>query len=318
MSGKNWTLTLNNYSDADMLEIEQMVGTNGIRYAGFEEETAPDTGTRHLQGFVVFDELRSLRYIKGLGGCWARMHLEKMRGRVEQNMNYCSKDGNFRGWGELPMSSKEKGKFGVLAPDIWKDITNDIKSGCSYKDIVEKYPKIHGMYPRGIREKYDLLCPVPVYDIKKKYEKLHEWQLNLLAIVEAEPDPRAVIWVWSSIGKLGKSDMVKHLTSTKGFDALQNGSSRDIACAWSGGHVIFDYSRSQQDSGLINYDVIEHLKNGLLFSPKYSSAMKHSTNWKPLHVICMSNAPPNLAKLSMDRWNVYEIKENGTWEKMMM
>lgn len=317
--GKNWCFTLNNYTEEQLKDVREAYKKNGMRYLAFEKETGEVCKTPHLQGFMGFNTNQSLPAIKKMGGWFAIAHLEIMHGSISQNEKYCSKEGSFEKYGEFPMSKKEQGKFGHLAPDIWSHLTDDIKEGMNYKDLAEKYPALHGLYPKGFREKFELFAPKPVFDITKVYTRLFAWQTALLSIVEEKADKRHILWIWSKMGKVGKSDMVKHLYSTKGFEPLQNGKSCDVACAWKGGNVVFDYSRSQQDSGFINYDVIEHIKNGMLFSSKYDSRMKHSENWEPLHVICMSNSPPDISKLSSDRWQIYEIQdnENKDWIKQI-
>ncbi len=81
---------------------------------------------------------------------------------------------------------------------------------------------------------------------------------------------------------------------------FENGKSADIKYGYNGERVvIFDYSRSQEDS--INYQVLEDLKNGIFFSPKYQSAMKV---FEIPHVIVFANFEPKREKLSADRWAV--------------
>uniref|UniRef100_K1QH53 Master replication protein n=1 Tax=Magallana gigas TaxID=29159 RepID=K1QH53_MAGGI len=69
--------------------------------------------------------------------------------------------------------------------------------------------------------------------------------------------------------------------------------------------VVFDYTRESKDH--INYDLLEDLKNGSIWSPKYQSAVK---TWKyNVKVICFSNFPPKYEALSHDRWNVLELRD---------
>lgn len=79
-----------------------------------------------------------------------------------------------------------------------------------------------------------------------------------------------------------------------------NGKTSDIAYAYNNENIIvFDFSRSNEDR--INYQVIEQLKNGLLFSGKYSSKNKV---FDTPYIICFSNFHPDRDKLSEDRWNI--------------
>ena len=54
----------------------------------------------------------------------------------------------------------------------------------------------------------------------------------------------------------------------------------------------------------MNYSVIEHLKNGRIFSSKYESKiMKFACPY----IIIYANFMPNKEKLSEDRWDIREI-----------
>ncbi|KAK7505378.1 hypothetical protein BaRGS_00003540 [Batillaria attramentaria] len=85
----------------------------------------------------------------------------------------------------------------------------------------------------------------------------------------------------------------------KGAIRFEN-KSADVKHAYTGQRVvIFDLARSQEDH--INYEIIESIKNGVMFSSKYESQMKI---FPPPHVVIFANFPPNLRKLSQDRWDI--------------
>lgn len=86
-AGKRWVFTWNNPMAPMAPEI---LGTMGAEY-GFGVETAPTTGTVHLQGWVVFKE--KCRPIEKTG--WTGVHWEPMRGTLQQSIDYCSKEGDY-------------------------------------------------------------------------------------------------------------------------------------------------------------------------------------------------------------------------------
>jgi len=105
-----YCFTWNNYpaSYANALDAIE------CRYIVAGEETAPETGTRHLQGYVYFSSRRheaSVRRI--LSGC----HVEPAKGSSKQNHLYCTKtrptDGepnvNVYTRGDLPMDAADRG-----------------------------------------------------------------------------------------------------------------------------------------------------------------------------------------------------------------
>ena len=57
----------------------------------------------------------------------------------------------------------------------------------------------------------------------------------------------------------------------------------------------------------MNYEVIESVKNGVVFSTKYESQMKV---FKTPHVIIMANFAPDESKMSSDRWDIRYLTED--------
>lgn len=54
----------------------------------------------------------------------------------------------------------------------------------------------------------------------------------------------------------------------------------------------------------LNYPLLEHFKDGHVFSSKYESRNKEA---KTPHVLVFSNQEPDRSKLSQDRWNIHQI-----------
>ena len=80
----------------------------------------------------------------------------------------------------------------------------------------------------------------------------------------------------------------------------ENGKSADVKFAYKGQKVcVFDLSRSQETH--VNYEVIESIKNGVVFSTKYESEMKV---FSTAHVVIMANFGPDRSKMSEDRWDI--------------
>lgn len=304
---KNWVFTWNNYTAADVDVVNtQWLLLPDMRCVVYEKEVGRQ-GTPHLQGFFIFEKLKSFKQVKEMID--KRVWFAQMRKPVEANLKYCSKEGGSIYLGDVPMTQKEKGHAGreyvSTYGHVWSHLTDDIKAGMSFKALAEKYPDAHGMYPRGFREKFDLFAPKGTFNLIEKFGSLLPWQQQLLEIIEKGADARSVIWLWESKGDAGKSFMVKHLAVNHGFQPLTNAPTRDIACAWQRGHVCIDYART--DSTERNYDIIEKIKNGMMFSAKYESQTKFSDQYRDSHVICFANDPPDVSKLSMDRWKIYNI-----------
>lgn len=87
---RKWVFTLNNYTEYDFKSLHNYMAQMAQKYIIGKE--VGKKGTPHLQGFVEwknpkrFDEMKNLNY---------KMHLGVAYGSAEENLIYCSKDGNF-------------------------------------------------------------------------------------------------------------------------------------------------------------------------------------------------------------------------------
>ena len=102
-----WCFTLNNPTDD---ETEAVMGWDN-KYMVIGNEVG-SSGTRHLQGFIIFHSAKRLAAVKKLQG---RAHWEPARGTSKQASDYCMKDGDFEEYGALP----DNAKGGVAEKDRW-------------------------------------------------------------------------------------------------------------------------------------------------------------------------------------------------------
>jgi hypothetical protein len=68
-----------------------------------------EEGTPHLQGYVQFKNSVAFSTVKSM---LSRAHIEVAKGTTEQNVAYCTKDGEFIELGNKPMDQKTKGDRG--------------------------------------------------------------------------------------------------------------------------------------------------------------------------------------------------------------
>jgi len=98
---RGFVFTLNNYTqkhEADLAVIE-------CTYIFYGRETAPTTGTPHLQGYIVFKNQRYQNAVSKLFPWW----IQTARGQPDQVTNYNRKDGDFYERGDKPQSKAEIG-----------------------------------------------------------------------------------------------------------------------------------------------------------------------------------------------------------------
>lgn len=151
-------------------------------------------------------------------------------------------------------------------------------------------------------------------EIQKSYGKWESikwknWQCDILNLIKTEANDRTVHWYWENKGNTGKSFLTKYLVEVKNA-LVVNGKLADIChqvakrCEDNIGIniVIIDVPRCSR--GLISYQAIEMLKNGLIYSGKYEGGQY---TFDSPHVIIFANQEPTIEMLSIDRWDIVRI-----------
>ena len=147
---------------------------------------------------------------------------------------------------------------------------------------------------------------------------LKPWQLKLCDFFQS-PTQREILWVIGRIGNEGKTWFQSYVESRYGYERVArmdiNGRSQDILHALgkrplcSTDIFLFNIPRSEFDVDIC-FSVLESIKDGLGVSPKYDSKRLHFKT--PNVVMVFSNGPPDVQKLSKDRWTILTIKNKGT------
>lgn len=141
--------------------------------------------------------------------------------------------------------------------------------------------------------------------------KWKPFQKEILNIIKTEPDSRTIHWYWDSKGNIGKSYLVKYINIIRNDVIVGEGKTNDIFNQVKvlmdekiiPKIIIVDVPRSSLD--YINYSAFEKLKNGLIFSGKYEGG---KCIFPCPHVLVFANEPPNILKLSNDRWKITMLK----------
>lgn len=96
--------TLNNPADTDLAAVQAL---DWVKYGCVGKETG-EAGTPHLQGYLNLKKRTALAtIIRNLRGALSKApHVEPCKGNPDQNIAYCSKDGDFVEWGERPKQGK--------------------------------------------------------------------------------------------------------------------------------------------------------------------------------------------------------------------
>lgn len=147
-----------------------------IRFAGVGREVG-EQGTPHLQGFLYFSNPKTFSAAHKIPGL-TRAHFEIIKGTVDQNIEYCSKENNYKQYGEKPCQGKRS--------DL-EEVSQLVVSGKRIADVA-------------------LECPI-------QFIKFHKGIERLIALQVSPRDYKTeVLWYWGPTGT-GKSKTAFEMAS---------------------------------------------------------------------------------------------------------
>lgn len=137
--------THNNYVEGDDEKIKNAF-PNAYGIIGKE---VGESGTPHLQGYLKLERQTSLKKItdelaRVLG---RRPHVEKTQGTPQQNIEYCSKEGNFIEWGDRPKMGKRMDLEAAY---------DDARSDMKMVEVADRHKSAFLRYHRGIEKVREL------------------------------------------------------------------------------------------------------------------------------------------------------------------
>jgi hypothetical protein len=214
---------------------------------------------------------------------------------LTQSIEYCKKDGDCIEWGEIPLT----GAKGEKRSDL-EEFKQSVKEGVSsMKELRELHSAVCALYPRFVHEyiadqREKIL--VPAYPLR-------DWQATLNSYLLMEPHQREILFVVDRVGDKGKSWFARYYCDLhENAQIIVPGKKADMAYIVGEDTRVFfmDCPRSKQGD-YIQYDFLEELKNGYIFSGKYESRTK---KFKQPHVVVLMNETPDMEKLSTDRYKL--------------
>lgn len=307
--------TYYNYTEADIERLKSY-DLAKCRYICWGYELCPTTLKPHLQGYVEFDKtytgsmmLKVLIGAKSLKG--NSCHGLTCESSREANIEYCKKvetgDPNFpEKFFERVNAEIKQGERN----DIFKDLFESIEAKPKFIDVAREYPECAIKYHGGIKAVIRAVeTEQSVTEGLEKFSnwKPYLWQSNLIEELKNPPkNDRSIIWYNDPSGNHGKSKLADWIELHMDAESLENGRSADMSCAWQRKPiVVIDLVRSLQEH--VNYGAIEAIKAGKFMSTKYDSAMKR--RWGDTHVIVFANWPPDLAKMTFDKFDIRTIDD---------
>jgi hypothetical protein len=284
-----WCFTLNNYTEQDVERLKSPGGDVVYLVAGRE---VGESGTPHLQGFVKFKSRKRLSQVKAIIGSTA--HVECSRNQPA-SIEYCKKDQNFFEFGIF------QGKAGRRTDlDDFKDA---VKSGVlDLRQIREEHSDVFARYPRFCLEYIDDHRP----QREQTLHALYPWQATLSEALKRVADDRTITFVVDITGNSGKTWFAHYFCSLhEHCQVLIPGRKADMAMTLDVDvRVLFMDAPRSKNGEFIQYDFLEEVKNGYVFSSKYESRNKRLGK---VHVVVLMNEQPDMTKLSADRYNIINL-----------
>lgn len=282
--GRAFTFTINVFDENTEAELQSL----DCRYMIYGYELAPTTNRPHFQGYVYFDNARTITAVsKSIKG-----HIEIAKGAPEQNYDYCSKDGHFLERGQRPLSDKAKG---VLQQERFNQAYQAALSG--HFDLIPR--DIYIRYRSTFIDIHRFNQPPPIIEnLTPDLINRREWQRQLLGELTTPPDPRSIVWYTDFEGGKGKSSFADYARDHLKAWVFTTGKFADLAylCPVSPPICILNLCNADTE---IPYTFLESLKDGCVQSTKYEPFLKRFP--RP-HVVVFSNFEPDLHKLKADRW----------------
>lgn len=289
-AAKRWCFTVNNPTPAE--EQALLDNPDSFEYLVFGREHGQNN-TPHLQGYFILKTRLRLRNVKLLAGL-QRAHLEVSRGTPEQAADYCKKDGDFEERGRLPNGQGKRSDFEQL-----KEWIKSRDTPPSHVEVAEEFPSLWGRYKKSCINFIELFGK-PISLVEGEFRP---WQNQLNNIISGDAEDRLINFVIDPEGRKGKSWLTRYWFSHRtDMQRLSIGKRDDLAFAINESKKVFVFDIPRGQMEMLQYSILEQLKDQMIFSPKYESTCKIIPH--KCHVVVFSNEHPDMEKMTDDRYNL--------------
>ena len=295
----------------------------------FTEVTAQlenSNGHFHIQGMVrLVDRARFTTFIKRLTDLgYPREFIQVGRLPSVKDVfamrNYCQKeDTRVPGVEPVLHGQPSPGQAKEKPQEYIYNLIKEVGMTEAKKAYTEMIPMPKAKVWRDAVEQYQLYQEVKqVQEIQEQFKNcvLRPWQADLIKIVESKPDSRSVYCIYDKTGGAGKTWLCKYLKAIYPDTVvlINNGKSADLshimAQAPNAESVLMSLQRNVEQH--VNYQAIEQFKDNCYTSTKYHSTSITGSN---VHFIVFTNFPMDWASLTEDRWIIWRLDKNGTYQK---
>jgi hypothetical protein len=273
---KRWVFPLNNYTDEDCNRITETLNTKTCQYAVVGKEIS-NSGTPHLQGFISLRNKQYITFVKKLVG--NRAYVEKAEHMLRKHteminlirLTVSNKGINYWRW------ANQVSELRNMAGDLEQ-------MNLYYRQFENEVRGTHGFQ----FSRTTPLTQALSFNIRRTLRILRiltikiEWFLNLnVNFQEQFTTTGRIPWYVNYRNNLTREQFIgcttfqeakaklssKILVAKLSAIRFENAKSADVKHSYNGQKIfIFDLCRAQEDH--VNYEVIESIKNGVMFASK--------------------------------------------------
>ena len=195
---RSYAFTLNNYTVDEMCKI---IASRPTKYIiiGFEEG---ENGTPHIQGYIQFYNPIDFAVVKNM---ILRAHIEPAKGTPAQNIEYCSKDGEFYEFGDRPTDG---GEHGDKSKELTEKVIAAMADPINNLQLVRQYGRTYReakqfeLSRKKVETQFYVINPVSD-TINEIYEYFQNTELDLTVIYELQElafydDPQNVLYIFDN------------------------------------------------------------------------------------------------------------------------
>jgi len=220
------------------------------------------------------------------------------------NSEYCKKDGDFDEFGTIRVQGEQGRRSDLEIVIAWADQYAATNGRAPREvDIAREYPVAFTKFPR-------LMHTIRLRTARVRFNPVDffEWQAELKTRLDEDPDDRVIDFVLDLEGGKGKTTFCRQMLMDRPDDTqiLSVGKSADLAYAVDTSKSVFLFNVPRGKMEFISYQLLEQLKDQLVWSPKYLSGMKIME--RPVHVVVFSNEHPDMTQLTPDRYNIINLE----------
>lgn len=151
------------------------------------------------------------------------------------------------------------------------------------------------------------------------FDQMYPWQREIVKLLDMPLEKRHIYWYYDEVGCTGKTSIIRymgtHFADRVVWSAATKSADIMTLADENADMYLFNFTRSQAE--FAPYQALESLKDGLISDGKLKKKVRQYIGVHA-HIVCFANWPPDLTKLSLDRWIVKNIEPSvvrpaGSW-----